>query len=83
MRPWVQRVLATPAKHSTRRPVDFLNATRSRVCCEPRTGRRGQGTVTGHCWWWPSRTGLRASDLIHLRFRDAQFGPGADLRCLR
>ena len=76
-----QRVLAMPAKRYVRRPVDFL--TRDEIegllrapDQHTRAGRRDRTLLLVAV-----QTGLRASELIHLRCRDVQLGPSAHLRC--
>ncbi len=76
-----QRVLAMPAKRYTRRPVDFLDRDEIEVLLQApdphtRSGRRDRTLLLVAV-----QTGLRASELIHLRCKDVQLGPGAHLRC--
>lgn len=76
-----QRVLAMPNKRYTRRPVDFLDRDRIEALLgapdtETRAGRRDRTLLLVAV-----QTGLRASELIGLRWQDVQFGPGAHLRC--
>ena len=76
-----QRVLAMPAKCYTRRPVDFLTHDEVEGLLrapdqQTRAGRRDRTLLLVAV-----QTGLRASELIHLRCRDVQLGPGAHLRC--
>ena len=76
-----QRVLAMPGKRWTRRPVDFLNreeieALLAAPNTETRPGRRDRTLLLVAV-----QTGLRASELIHLRCADVQLGPGAHVRC--
>ena len=70
-----------PSKRCTRRPVDFLDRDEveallgaSDTCT--RSGRRDPTLLLAAV-----QTGLRASELIGLRCRDARFGSGASLRC--
>ncbi len=76
-----QRVLAMPAKRYTRRPVDFLDRDEIEALLQApdlqtRAGRRDRTLLLVAV-----QTGLRASELIHLRCEDVQLGPGAHLRC--
>ena len=76
-----QRVLAMPAKRYTRRPVDFLDRAEVEALLgapelHTRAGRRDRTLLLVAV-----QTGLRASELIHLRCQDVHFGSGAHLRC--
>ncbi len=76
-----QRVLAMPAKRYTRRPVDFLDRDEIEALLQApdpqtRAGRRDRTLLLVAV-----QTGLRASELIHLRCQDVQLGRGAHLRC--
>ena len=76
-----QRVLAMPAKRYTRRTVNFLDRDEIEALLEApdtqtRAGRRDRTLLLVAV-----QTGLRASELIHLRCQDVQLGPGAHLRC--
>jgi site-specific recombinase XerD len=77
-----QRVLAIPCKRRRTRPIDFL--TRSEIealLATPdqttRTGRRDRTLLLV-----AAQTGLRAAELIGLRFQDVALGCGAHVRCL-
>jgi integrase/recombinase XerD len=76
-----QRVLAMPSKRAARRPVDFLTRPEmDAVLAAPdrshRAGRRDYALLLVAL-----RTGLRVSELVHLRRRDVVFGTGAHVRC--
>ena len=76
-----QRVLAMPNKRHTRRPVDFLNRDEVEALLrapdlQTRAGRRDRALLLVAV-----QTGLRASELLGLRCKDVQLGPGAHLRC--
>ena len=70
-----------PAKRCTHRPVDFLDRNEIEALLaapdtHTRAGRRDRTLLLVAV-----QTGLRASELIHLRCQDVQLGPGAHLRC--
>ena len=72
-----QRVLAMPNKRHTRRPVDFLNRDEVEALLrapdlQTRAGRRDRALLLVAV-----QTGLRASELLGLRCKDVQLGPGA------
>lgn len=76
-----QRILAMPSKRYTRRSVDFLARNEVEALLrapdtQTRSGRRDRTLLLVAV-----QTGLRASELIHLRCKDVQLGPGAHLRC--
>ena len=70
-----------PNKRHTRRPVDFLNRDEVEALLlapdmQTRAGRRDRALLLVAV-----QTGLRASELLGLRCKDVQLGPGANLRC--
>ncbi len=76
-----QRILALPGKRYVRRTVDFLDqAEMQALAAAPDrstwVGRRDHALLTVAL-----QTGLRASELIHLRRSDVVTGTGAHLRC--
>ncbi|MDE0006620.1 MAG: tyrosine-type recombinase/integrase [Rhodospirillaceae bacterium] len=76
-----QRVPAMPSKRYNRRPVDFLNQEETEALLRApdrstRSGRRDRALLLVAL-----QTGLRAAELIGLRFDDVEFGPGAHVRC--
>jgi integrase/recombinase XerD len=77
-----QRVLAMPFKRFERGPVEFLTGEETTALLNaPDTttwlGRRDQLLLEVAV-----QTGLRNSELTHLRRQDVQLGAGAHLRCL-
>ena len=80
-RSWRQRVLAMPNKRHTRRPVDFLNRDEVEALLQAPDLRTRPGRRDHTLLLVAVQTGLRASELIGLRRRDVQLGPGAHLRC--
>jgi site-specific recombinase XerD len=78
---YCQKVLAMPGKRYERRAVEFLNrAEMNALLAAPDrntwTGRRDHAILS-----LALQTGLRVSEIIHLRRRDVQFGTGAHVRC--
>ena len=76
-----QRVLAMPSKRYTRRPVDFLDRDETEALLaapdtHTRAGRRDRTLLLVAV-----QTGLRASELLHLRRVDVELGAGAHVRC--
>ena len=76
-----QRVLAMPSKRYTRRPVDFLDRDETEALLaapdtQTRVGRRDRTLLLVAV-----QTGLRASELLHLRRADVALGSGAHVRC--
>ncbi len=76
-----QRVLAMPAKRYTRRPVAFLDRNEIEALLQAPDLQRRAGRRDRTLLLVAVQTGLRASELIHLRCQDVQLGPGAHLRC--
>ena len=77
-----QRVLAMPSKRYTRRPVDFLDRNEVEALLQVPDTRTRAGRREHTLLLVAVQTGLRASELLHLRCEDVQLGPGAHLRCL-
>lgn len=76
-----QRILAMPAKRHVQRPIAYLERPEVEALLEApdtatRTGRRDRALLMVAV-----QTGLRVSELIGLRRRDAVLGPGAHVRC--
>jgi site-specific recombinase XerD len=76
-----QRIGALPAKRYERRPVDFLDQSECEAliaAADPTTsiGRRDRTLLLVAV-----QTGLRVSELVHLRREDVVLGPGAHVRC--
>ena len=76
-----QRVLAMPSKRAARRPVDFLTGPEmdALLAAPDRSHRVGERDYV--LLVVALRTGLRVSELTHLRRRDVVFGTGAHVRC--
>jgi integrase/recombinase XerD len=76
-----QKILAMPGKRYERRAVEFLNRTEmNALLAAPDrntwTGRRDHAILS-----LALQTGLRVSEVIHLRRRDIELGTGAHVRC--
>ena len=76
-----QRILAIPAKRQERRPIAYLSRDEIDAVLgapDPATwiGRRDRTLLV-----LAMQTGLRVSELIHLRCADVILGTGAHLRC--
>lgn len=76
-----QRVLAMPSKRSPRKPIAFLDRTEiTALLAAPNRstwiGRRDRTLLLVAV-----QTGLRVSELIHLRREDVVLGSGAHVRC--
>jgi site-specific recombinase XerD len=76
-----QRVLAIPSKRFAKNPVDFLD----RAETEALLAAPDQSTWSGRrdrAWILVAvQTGLRVSELIHLRCQDVVTAPGPHVRC--
>jgi len=76
-----QQIGSLPAKRYERRPVNFLDQRECEaliVAADPSTtiGRRDRTLLLVAI-----QTGLRVSELVHLRREDVVLGPGAHVRC--
>ena len=77
----IQRVLAIPSKRCQKRQVDFLTVSEIDSILDvidksSKLGRRDYALLT-----LAVHTGLRVSELIHLRRDDVSLGIGAHVRC--
>ena len=77
-----QRIQAMPSKRYTRRPVDFLTRDEIKALLQAPDTRTRAGRRDRTLLLVAAQTGLRASELLSLRCKDVQLGPGAHLRCV-
>lgn len=76
-----QRILAMPSKRSVRRAVDFLSRPEMDALLAAPDRSHWVGQRDYVLLLVALQTGLRVSELIHLRRRDIAFGTGAHVRC--
>ncbi len=76
-----RRILAIPAKRHERRPIAFLQREEVDALLGFQTRPRGSADVIGRSLLVAIQTGLRVSELTHLRCEEVILGTGAHLRC--
>ncbi len=76
-----QRILAIPAKRHLQRPITFLDRDEIDALLAAPDGNSWIGRRDRTLLLVAIQTGLRVSELTHLRRSDVTLGTGAHLRC--
>jgi len=77
-----QRVLAMPSKRYLQRPIEFLSRDEVDALLAAPDSNRWAGRRDRALLLLAVQTGLRAAELLGLRYQDIMLGRGAHVRCL-
>ena len=77
----VQKVLAIPDKRYTRRPIDYLDSDEIGAVLQAPDQSTWVGRRDHVLLLLAVQTGMRASELITLKYEDVHLGKGAHIRC--
>ena len=77
----IQRILAMPSKRHERRPIEFLDPQEVEALLQAPDQTTSAGRRDRTLLLLAVQTGLRVSEIVHLRCADVVMGHGAHVRC--